>query len=95
MNSTLRNRLHKLSDLAKAKQEAEPGMDLSLLSVAELLEMRALVEKVEVLQTELTVEEKERLARLCGWCVIRQGDYPLTRAEALKAAQEAEESGEV
>ena len=93
--SRLLDRLRKLDDLAKARQESEPGMDLSSLSVAELLEMRGVVEKEEIIGTKLTSEEMVHLTRLCEWCISRQGRRPLTRAEAMEAARRAEQAGEV
>lgn len=67
--SRLLERLRKLDDLAKATRKTEgPKMDLSALTVAELKELRDLVQKVEVQGTELTAEETDHLNRLCQRC---------------------------
>jgi hypothetical protein len=85
-----------LDELAKAKQEsAGPKIDLSALTVAELLEMRGLVERAEVLGAELNQEEKAHLNRLCERCTYWPGRRPVSRAVALEAARKAEEAGEV
>ena len=94
--SRLLERLRKLDQLAKAKQEsAGPKIDLSALTVAELREMRGLVEKAKVLGTELSPEEVDHLNRLCECCTQWPGPRPLSRAAALEAARKAEEAGEV
>ena len=94
--SRLLERLRKLDQLAKAAQEsAGPKIDLSTLTVAELREMRGLVEKVKVLGTELSPEEVDHLNRLCECCINWPGRRPVSRAAALEAARKAEEAGEV
>jgi hypothetical protein len=94
--SRLLERLRKLDDLAKATKESEgPKFDLSVLTLAELREMRGLVEKAKGIGTELTEEEKEHLNRLCEWCTYWPGRRPVSRAAALEAARKAEEAGEV
>jgi hypothetical protein len=85
-----------LDQLAEAKRQSEgPKIDLSALTIAELREMRGLVEKVKVFGTELTPEEKDQLNGLCECCMNWPGRRPLSRSAALEAARKAEEAGEV